>query len=330
LARNLSIVVVNFRTADLVIDLLRSFVAALPTNVRYRMIIVDNNSGDGSIEKLNSVVAFEAWHAWVTIVSAGRNGGFAFGNNVGIQEALRSDQAVDYLMLLNPDTIVFPGSIDALVEFMDAHPSAGIAGSLLENSDGALEPSAHRAPSPLGELESAARLGFLTRFLQKYAVTPPVRYSPHECDWVSGASLVIRREVLDAVGVMDEGFFLYFEEVDYCMRARRAGWQIWLVPASRILHLEGASTGIRNSRQRRASYWFDSRRRYFVKHIGVVGWVLADILWAVGRVSLVLRRYLHLGSGGSKDDPKWFAFDLLWGDFHALVTGRAFNRSGKH
>lgn len=323
LAGNLSIVIVNFRTADLVIALLRSIAAALPDVTTCHIFVVDNDSQDGSTEKLKNLVASEAWHDWVVIVPAARNGGFAYGNNVGITETLRLFPTVDYVMLLNPDTIVFPGSIEALVEFMDATPSAGVAGSLLENADGELEPSAHRAPSPLGELESAARLGVLTRILHRHAVTPPLSRHAHQCDWVSGASLVVRRKVLEAVGAMDEGYFLYYEEVDFCLRVRQAGWQIWFVPASRILHLEGASTGIRHTRQRRAAYWYDSRRRYFVKHIGLAGWILADILWASGRASLALRRLLRLGSGGKLPDPKCFAFDLLWGDFQALVTGRA-------
>ena len=134
--------------------------------------------------------------------------------------------------------------------------------------------------------------------------------------------MAIRREVFDAIGPMDEGYFLYFEEVDFCLRARKAGWSCWFVPSARVMHLEGASTGILQGRRRRASYWYASRRRYFVKASGLGGLFAADVMWAVGRLSLVLRRLLGLGGkNGRQDDPTWLAFDLLVGDIKALVNG---------
>ena len=136
---------------------------------------------------------------------------------------------------------------------------------------------------------------------------------------VLGASLIIWREAFEAIGMLDEGCVLYFEEADFCLRAQKAGWKIWFVPESRVVHLEGASTGIRSIVRRRPQYWYDSRRRYFVKHFGVPGLILADVLWTVGTISLVLQRLLQLGSGGNEQDPTWFAFDLLWGDLRALL-----------
>jgi GT2 family glycosyltransferase len=198
----------------------------------------------------------------------------------------------------------------------------GIAVSRLEDAAGVAECSAHHAPSPLGELVSGASLGILSRALKRYAVTPPLRDIAHECDWISGASLMVRKEVFEEIGLLDEKYFLYFEEVDFCTRARKAGWEIWFVPESRVVHLEGSSTGIKQTARRRPQYWYDSRRRYFVKHFGVTGLMLADALWAIGRTSLALRRILGLGSGGQTRDPKSFAFDLLWGDLRCLLTGK--------
>jgi hypothetical protein len=142
------------------------------------------------------------------------------------------------------------------------------------------------------------------------------------CEWVSGASLMLRRGVIEAIGLLDEGFFLYFEEVDYCLRARQAGWEVWYVPESRVVHFEGASTGIRTASRRRPSYWFASRRRFFAKHYGIAGLVAADALWAVGHASLRARRTLGLGRGGDIPDPPGIAKDLLWGDLQALVRGK--------
>ncbi len=317
------IVIVNYRTAALATDCLRSLAPQVGDLAGGRVLVVDNDSGDGSREAIAAAVAGAGWQDWVQVFAGGRNGGFSFGNNIGIRAALAAAPAPECILLLNPDTVVRPGAIKALVAFMRAHPQVGIVGSQLENATGGIDCSAHRTPSPLGELDAGARLGPLSRLLARYVVSPPVRQQAHACDWVSGASMLVRRRVFDDIGPMDEGFFLYFEEVDFCRRAGAAGWQVWYEPKSRVLHLEGASTGIRSKARRRAGYWYDSRRRFFVKHHGVAGLLLADTLWAIGRLSFLLRRALRLGGrNDAHADPHRFMFDLLWGDLRALLAGR--------
>lgn len=317
------IVIVNYRTPDLAIECLRSLAPEVPDLRGGRVIVIDNNSGDLSVEKLEAGITREGWSSWAEVMPLDRNGGFAFGNNAGIRRALVSPDRVAYVMLLNPDTIVRAGAIRALVDFMKAHPRAGIAGSLLENAEGGVDCSAHRIHSPLSELDSGARLGLLSRVLHRFVVSDLPRSEAHQCDWVSGASLIMRRAVLDDIGLMDEDYFLYFEEVDFCYRAERLGWQVWYVPQSRVMHLEGAATGIRAVAKRRPKYWYDSRRRFFVKFYGVSGLVVTDLFWAMGRATFLLRRLLRLGGGQSAHDPKWFMFDLLWGDLRAILTGQA-------
>ncbi|MDP2788003.1 MAG: glycosyltransferase family 2 protein [Pseudomonadota bacterium] len=321
------IVIVNYRTADLAVDCLRSLAPQIGDLGGGRVVVVDNASGDGSVEKLSAAIAREGWSGWAEVMPLERNGGFAFGNNTGIRAALAAPERVDQVLLLNPDTVARPGAIKALVAFMAAHPRAGIAGSLLENAEGGVECSAHRTPSPLSELDAGARLGVLTRLLARHAVSPPARSEAHACDWVSGASLMLRREVLEQIGPMDEGYFLYFEEIDFCCRARQAGWSVWYVPKSRVMHLEGAATGIGARAKRRAGYWYDSRRRFFIKQHSIAGLVAADALWAAGRLLFLLRRGLRLGAQRQTNDPQWFMFDLLWGDLRALARGRAGGRS---
>lgn len=323
------IIIVNYRTADLAIGCLRALSAQADDLGGGRVVVVDNDSRDGSVEKLRTAIEHEGWSDWADVMPLDRNGGFAYGNNAGIRAALASPTNVDYMMLLNPDTVVREGAIKALVEFMDGHPRAGIAGSLLENASGGLECSAHRIHNPLSELEAGARLGMLTRLLHSYVVWGHPGTEAHQCDWVSGASLIIRREVVERMGLMDDGYFLYFEEADFCWRAKQAGWEVWYVPQSKVMHIEGASTGIRAASKRRAGYWYDSRRRFFVKHYGVVGLILADTLWAAGRVTYMLRYLLRLAA--PPRDPKWFMFDLLWGDLRAILTGQvwAVNRAGR-
>jgi N-acetylglucosaminyl-diphospho-decaprenol L-rhamnosyltransferase len=313
---SICIVIVNYRTAQLVNECLASVEQEIAGDDR--AIVIDNDSGDRSVESVQAEIVHKRWGRWASIIGQKRNGGFAYGNNIGIQHALRAEPPVDYVLLLNPDTIVRPGAIAALRDFLDAHPSVGVAGSLLEDRAGRLVPSAHNAHSPVGELLAGARFAWLDRLLNRYVVTPPLGLQPRKCDWVSGASFMVRREVFESVGLLDEGYFLYFEEADFCARARLAGWQVWCVPHARVLHLEGAATGIREVRKRRARYWYESRRRYFVKHFGVAGLMLADVLWAAGRMSLALRRLLGLARS-IHEDPKWFALDLLWGDVRWMV-----------
>jgi len=317
------IVIVNFRTCDLVSDCLHSLVSEVAALGGGRVVVVDNASGDGSADRLATLIKEQGWGSWAEVIAMERNGGFAFGNNAGIQLAL-SDVA-DFVMLLNPDTVVHPSALRTLAQFMEASPQAGIAGTLLENAGGGVDCSAHRFHSPLSELDGGARLGILSRLLRRYVVSDESRTSAHPCDWVSGASMIVRRLVIEEIGLMDEGFFLYFEEVDFCWRARQAGWEVWYVPQSRVLHLEGASTGIKTPAMRRAGYWYDSRRRFFIKHYGIIGLLLADLLWAVGRVSLLLRGKLGLGGKGIVADPERFMSDLLGGDLRSVLTGKAWS-----
>ena len=316
------IVIVNFRTPDLAIECLNSIAPQVNDLYGGRVVIVDNDSGDDSVEKLAAAIEREGWSSWAEVLPLDRNGGFAFGNNAGIHRVMASPEKFDYVILLNPDTVARPQAIKVLNGLMDATPNAGIAGSLLETPDGGVDCSAHTIHSPLSELEGSARLGIISRLLSRHNVSPPLRKETHTCDWVSGACMIVRRSVIEDIGLMDDQFFLYFEEVDYCWRAKQAGWEIWYVPQARVLHLEGASTGIRAVAKRRASYWYDSRRRFFIKHYGIAGLLLADTLWATGRVSLLLRNKLGLGGKGIEADPKRFMADLLLGDLRALFNSK--------
>jgi GT2 family glycosyltransferase len=135
--------------------------------------------------------------------------------------------------------------------------------------------------------------------------------------------MMIATRAIRDIGLFDENYFLYFEEVDLCFRARRAGYSVHHVPDSVVIHIEGASTEIQK-RQRRGAYWYNSRRRYLAKTLGITGLVLADTLWAIGRLTFKLRKLARLtkGSAVQDRDPTHFAYDLLKGDLIALVTGR--------
>lgn len=298
----LLIVIVNYRSASLAIDCLRALApqvagaGALPGT---RVVVADAPSGDDSVARLTEAVRANAWGGWVTIQPLARNGGFAYGNNEAIRPALASDDKPDYVLLLNPDTLVRPGALRALVAFMDATPQAGIAGSRLECPDGKPQKSAFRFPSPLSELEGGLRLGLISKLLNRRVVAPPVPETaePTPADWVAGASMIVRRAVFESAGLMDEGYFMYFEEVDFCLRAARKGWRCWYVPASRVVHLVGQSSGVTDVRaaplKRRPKYWFDSRRRYFLTNHGRLKTFLADAAWAFGFATFRVRQFVQ-------------------------------------
>jgi GT2 family glycosyltransferase len=317
-------IIVNHRTAELSLQCLDSLNAGASGTIN--TAIVDNCSGDESVATIAETIERRGWQDWARVVSLAENGGFSSGNNAGIRLALAFDPPPAYVLLLNPDTVVKPGAIAALVDFMERHPRIGIAGSSLEDGDGRPQCSAHRFPTPGGELLVGARLGLLDRLMPRRVLSPPIQPEPHPCDWVSGASMIIRREVFEQIGLLDEGYFLYFEEVDFCFRARKAGWDVWYVPQSRVVHLEGASTGIRAQKKRRPAYWYNSRRRFFLKSYGIVGLLIADCLWAVGRLSWWTRRCIGLAKPAN--DPKRFAWDLLGGDLRSLFSGARDGRAG--
>jgi hypothetical protein len=159
-----------------------------------------------------------------------------------------------------------------LAGFLEAHPEVGVAGSSFENPDGSEWPIAFRFPSLISELCAALDLGPVTRMFGRWRVARQMSRTAQPVDWICGASMMIRPAVLRAIGGFDESYFLYFEETDFCLRARRAGFPTWYVPASRVMHVAGQSTGVtvRNVRPRRLpQYWFESRRRYYAMAFGI-------------------------------------------------------------
>lgn len=320
------IVIVNYKTPDVTIDCLRSLAGQVEA-ARASVVVVDNASGDGSVEKIRAACAAAGW-GWATAAPSERNAGFGAGNNVGVRFGLAMAPPPDLFFLLNPDTVVPDGALAKIVDEMERTPDCAILGVSMRGPAGNLNSNAFRFPSALSELEEGARLGALSRLLARWRVvrTPPDEPAPAE--WVSGAAMVTRRAVWERIGFMDEGFFLYFEEIDFCRRARDAGFSVRYLPGVDIVHLEGVATecghrgGAKRERKRRPRWWYESRRRYFVKHHGWATLLLADALWGLGRATLVVRHALGLG-GDVSIDPLRYARDLLGGDLRAVGRGVA-------
>jgi GT2 family glycosyltransferase len=276
----IAVVIVTYQSAEFAIECLVSIHAERESqqNLNIVVALVDNASGD--LPRIHQAVERNGWSSWVTLVPAPENGGFAYGNNLGIR-TVYEHRSPNYVYLLNPDTKVRPGAIAALVDFLERHPQVGIAGGSFETEDGKEWPFAFRFPTLLGEIEHGVQLGLLTRCLSRWTVARSMNSVAQATDWISGASMMIRPAVLSAVGGLDENFFLYLEETEFCHRARRAGFSTWYVPESRVMHAIGKSTNVdektRFSR-RLPGYWFDSRRRYFAITHGVGFAALIDIV----------------------------------------------------
>ena len=315
---NLLIVIVNYESAPLVINCLESLVGEVESVGSARVVITDNGSADDSVTQIRSALDERGWGSWVSLSALNQNRGFAGGNNAAIRTALAWANPPTHVMLLNPDTVVQPGSLMSLKRFLAEHDDVGLAGCRLQEFDATPQRSAFRFPTVLSEMEDGFRLGVVTRLLRKWRTALPASDEAHAADWVSGAALIIRREVFDAIGLFDERFFMYYEEVDFCFRARQAGWSCWYVPASRVVHLVGQVSGLVNGRRptRRPAYWFESRRRYFLKHLGWFRLLLADVTFAIGFAFWRFRRPLQ---GKPDFDPPYLLWDFI--RHSALVKG---------
>lgn len=299
-------VVLNYRTAEMSLEAAEAGLKALAQVPESRLVIVDNDSGDGSEEKLRAGVAERGWD--VEVVQTGHNGGFGSGNNFAIRRALASADPPEYVYLLNSDAFPAEDAIRILVDYMDAHPEAGIGGSYIHGTDGEPHLTAFRFPSFGSEVLGSFRLDAIRRVWP--AAEVPIRPMPErtrQVDWLAGASMMLRRECLESVGLFDETFFLYFEETDLCRRARLRGWETHYVVESRVAHVGHGSTGLKDKSKPLPRYWFDSRRHYFKKNHGRAYTWAANTAHAVGLLTFKLRAPLQ---GKPDTDPTRY-----WRDF---------------
>jgi hypothetical protein len=327
---DVAVVIVTYRTADLTIACLRSLQRERQASeeITVRAVVVDNASGDAAV--IRSALEAEGWQSWVTLIEAPVNGGFAYGNNLGVQHAY-AEKRPDYVYVLNPDTEVRPGAIGSLVRFLEASSQAGIAGGSFEHLDGRIWPIAFRFPTICSELSQGLQIGIVSRLLQRWTVAWPMIQLTQPVDWICGAAMMIRPAVFDRIGGFDENYFLYFEETDFCNRARRAGYATWYVPESRVMHIMGQSTKVTDEKavlQRFPAYWFQSRRRYFAVSFGVVHAMVIDLV-AVLANCLGLMKRLAL----RRPSVPYYIRDLirhsvLWPRNRALPAVRGFRPGG--
>lgn len=230
---DLSITICSWNTLEDTRACLRSL-EAVRSEADFEVIVVDNNSEDGSPD----MIAKE--FPWVRLEKMARNLGFTGGHNHAF--AVRNGR---HIMPLNSDTIVHAGALAGLMDYLEAHPKAGVVGPKLLNPDGSLQLSARRFPTPSAALFRNTPLGRLfpnTRFVREYLMEDFDHSETRTVDWVSGAAFLARQELVDEIGLFDPEYFMYCEDVDLCWRAWKAGYEVVYLPSAVITHAIGRST----------------------------------------------------------------------------------------
>jgi GT2 family glycosyltransferase len=255
---DISISIVSRGTRDLLEGCLKSLFET-DTRVNFEVWVVDNGSRDGTLEMLKTR------YPQVRLISLDSNEGYTRPMNKGLQSSNGR-----YLMQLNPDTVAQPGMLDNLLEFMEAHPRVGICTPKVSNRDGTLQRQCRRsAARPWDVITYFSGLSSLfphSRLLGRYLMTYMDPDMTHEAEAVSGSCMLIRKQVVDQIGYLDERYFAYQEDADFCFRARQAGWKIVYVPTASIVHF-GGEGGSRDEPYQAIIAWHRSYYLYYKKNL---------------------------------------------------------------
>lgn len=319
---DLSIIIVSWNVAPLLAACLDSIAAAPVVRVapdgstggsggpRVEVIVVDSASQDGSADMIR------ARYPWVHLLAEQENIGFTRGNNLGLARAQGR-----HLMLLNPDTVVHGDALNRLIDVLDARPEIGIVGPRVLNTDGSTQSTRRRFPTlATAFFESTWLQGYAPRgLIERYTVADMPDDGTFEVDWVQGCALVARRAVYEQIGGLDPGYIMFSEELDWCRRARDAGWRVLYLGEATITHHGGKSTEqVETSKH---IYFQESKIRYFRKFHGrPAAWALRLFLLLSYGAQLVLEGIKALV--GHKRDLRRARVATYWRVLAALATGR--------
>ena len=265
---DVSIIIVSWNTRDVLRDCLHSI--ADQTTRAHEVIVVDNNSNDGTAEMVSREFPT------VTLIANDTNRGFAAANNQGIRIANGR-----YLLLLNPDTVVLDKAIDTMVDWCDRHPDIGCAGCQVLQAENTIQRTCFADLSPLNLLLTEVGLHNVLprwRFLGRAEYAWWDRCTERDVDVVSGMFLLVPRHVVEAVGLLDESFFIYAEEADWCRRIRNAGFRCKFTPIARILHRDGGGQSTAQIKPRMYVQLQKSKLIYARKHDGLLGYMAAKMI----------------------------------------------------
>jgi GT2 family glycosyltransferase len=289
---DVSIVIVSFNTRDVTrqcLEHVRKHAAA----VRHEVLVVDNASVDGSAD----MVAAE--FPEVHLIRSDDNRGFAGGNNPAMKIARGR-----YILLLNSDAFLSEGALEKTLQYMDDHPDTGVLGCKLTDPDGTMQASARMLPGPLNKILHITGLAARfpgSKFFGRVDYTWWDHSEPRTVGWVVGAFFLIRRETMESIGVLDERYFLYFEEIDYCLTARRAGWKVVFYPHAEIVHIGGQSAvkvpgKISAKGRQMVSIRLTSEFRYYRKMYGWLRLLSIVVIEAGWNATVFVKNFLSRSS----------------------------------
>lgn len=284
---SITVSIINYRTGPMTVECVHS-VLTDGAGTALRIMVVDNASGDGSAEEIAEWIAAQPAGTPVTLIRSPVNSGFSGGHNQGMAAA-----PADLYLLLNSDAVLRPGFFRALVAAVMAHPEAGIIAPRIIHDDDLPQTSAFRFASPASELIRGANTGWVTRLLKRWEVALGPDPDRASIAWTSFACIALRGSMVEAIGPMDEGYFLYFEDAEYCLRARRAGWRILWAPEAVAVHYRGGSGPVKSlakARKRLPPYYYASRSRFLYQAHGRAGLIAANLAWHAGRGLAQFRR----------------------------------------
>ena len=294
-----SVIVVSYNARSLLSKCLKS-VLNTANRAQVEVIVVDNASEDGAADMVRDEFP------QINLIVSKVNLGFAAASNLAYKHA-----SGDVVFLLNPDARLKSGSLDAMFEFLDAHPECGLAGGLIRNPDGGIEPSARRFPGPLNKFSIIS--GLSDRFPRFFGGADYKCFSHDrslQVDWVPGTFTAIRRSMLEQIGFCDERFFMYYEETDLCLRAARSGWKTYFVPHAEIEHEGGGCSKTRADMEFDAggsqllAYRTRSEALYYRKNFGLMKTLAA--LWLEAGWH-VLRIIVNMGRGSGKKGKRAYS-----------------------
>ena len=280
--------IINYRTAAMTIAAAQSALDDLGD--RGRVAIVDNLSGDGSADEIAAWIEGKD-DPRVTLVRSETNSGFSGGHNQGMAAV----PGAEFYLVLNSDALIRPGFFDAILAHAAARPEAGLIAPRLEWEDGEPQVNLFRFPSPTSELMRAAATGPVTKLFRRRWTSLPLDVAEAEIEWASFACILLRGEMVRAIGPMDEGYFLYFEDAEYALRARRAGWGVAHTPKARAVYFRGGSGPLKSmqkAKKRLPHYYWQARSRFLAQAHGGTGPLRGNLAWIAGRGIANTRRFL--------------------------------------
>lgn len=280
------IVTVTYRAAEFVESYLNSVRHVIEQDDRFRLVLVDNESPDNTLEIMRDFVVSRTLEERMTIIDARKNGGFGFGCNLGAKA--RDNE--EYIWFVNPDTQVDLDAALFLVDKLNAQNDLAAVGSMLKNERDEVRSGAFRYPKMGNALVSGVNLALLERLMPHHTTAYGKNESLDDVDWLTGASFMIRADAFEKIGGFDEGYFLYFEEVDLFYRLKKEGYRVASCRDSIVFHASGSSTGVNRHdagkiQPRRPKYWYESRCRFYLKHFGRAYLVVLNIVHAIATLA---------------------------------------------